>query len=106
MPVGLGVRDANAELSPGVFCEVAWPLHRAYATLFVPATAVGSDLERAFMVRIHNNRIGWVDVKTGAKSGNLIEVFGDLRGGDQVALRGTDELCPDTLVSPRLAAPK
>jgi multidrug efflux pump subunit AcrA (membrane-fusion protein) len=105
MPVELDVRDAKAELSPGVFCEVAWPLHRAYPTLFVPVTAVGSDLERAFVIRVRHNRTEWVDVKTGATSGNLIEVFGDLREGDQVALRGTDELRPDTLVSPRLASP-
>ena len=106
MPVELDVRDPKAELNPGVFCEVAWPLHRPYPTLFVPATAVGSDLERAFVIRVRNNRAEWVDVKTGATSGNLIEVFGDLREGDQVALRGTDELRPDTRVSPRLASAK
>jgi hypothetical protein len=105
MPVELDVRDAKAELSPSVFCEVAWPLHRAYPTLFVPVTAVGSDLERAFVIRVRHNQTEWVDVKTGATSGNLIEVFGDLQEGDRVALRGTDELRPDTLVSPRLASP-
>ena len=106
MPVELDVRDAKAELSPGAFCEAAWPLHRAYPTLFVPASAVGSDLERTFVIRVRDNRAEWVDVKTGATSGNLIEIFGDLREGDQVVLRGTDELRPDTLVSPHLAAPK
>jgi RND family efflux transporter MFP subunit len=106
MPVELDVRDAKAELSPGAFCEVAWPLHRAYPTLFVPATAVGSDLERTFVIRVRDNRAEWVDVKTGAASANLIEVFGDLREGDQVALRGTDELRPGTQVSPRVAVTK
>jgi RND family efflux transporter MFP subunit len=105
MPVELDVRDAKAELSPGAFCEVGWPLRRAYPTLFVPATAVGTDLERAFVIRVRHNRTEWVDVKTGATSGNLIEVFGDLHEGDKVALRGTDELRPDTPVSPRLASP-
>ena len=106
MPVELDVKDPQGELTPGIFCEVSWPVRRTYATLFVPATAVGSDLERTFVIRIRNNRAEWLDVKTGASSGNLIEVFGDLRDGDQVALRGTDELRPDTLVSPHLATPK
>jgi hypothetical protein len=65
---------------------------------------VANDLERAFVIRVRNNRVEWVDVKAGARSGNLVEVFGDLREGDQVALRGTDELRPDALVSPRLTA--
>ena len=33
-------------------------------------------------------------MKTGLTSGALIEVFGDLRPGDNVAARGTDEIRP------------
>jgi multidrug efflux pump subunit AcrA (membrane-fusion protein) len=106
MPVELDVKDPQGELTPGTFCEVSWPVRRTYATLFVPATALGSDLERTFVIRVRNNRAEWVDVKAGAASGNLVEVFGDLREGDQVASRGTDELRPDTLVSPRPASPR
>ena len=106
MPVELDVRDPQAELDPGTFCEVSWPVRRAYSTLFVPASAVASDLERTFVIRVANNRVEWVDVKPGAKSGNLIEVFGDLREGDTVAVRGTDQLRPDAVVSPHLTTPK
>jgi RND family efflux transporter MFP subunit len=106
MPVELDVRDPQGELTPGSFCEVVWPVRRPYATLFVPVGAVGNDLERTFVIRVRDNRAEWVDVKTGASSGNLIEVFGNLREGDHVALRGTDELRPGAPVSPRLASPK
>ena len=106
MPVELDVRDPQAELVPGTFCEASWPVRRAYPTLFVPPSAVASDLERTFVIRVANNRVEWVDVKTGAKSGNLIEVFGDLREGDLVALRGTDQLRPDTPVSSHLTTPR
>lgn len=34
--------------------------------------------------------------------GNLIEVFGDLKDGDAVALKGTDELKEGTEVKPTL----
>jgi len=104
MPVELDVRDAQAQLDPGTFCEVSWPVRRSYPTLFVPATAVGNDLERTFVIRVVNNKVEWVDVKTGSRSGNLIEVFGDLKEGDQVAVRGTDQLRPGTEVSPHIAS--
>ncbi|MBV9885473.1 MAG: efflux RND transporter periplasmic adaptor subunit [Acidobacteria bacterium] len=55
MPVELDVRDSKAELVPGMFCTVEWPVHRAYPTLFVPASAVASDLQRSFVVRIQQN---------------------------------------------------
>ncbi len=106
MPVELDVRDPHAELDPGTFCEVSWPVRRAYPTLFVPASAVANDLERTFVIRTINNKVEWVDVKTGAKSGNLIEVFGDLKEGDQVAVRGTDQIRPGTTVTPRPGAPQ
>ena len=104
MPVELDVRDAHAELVPGSFCEVDWPVRRNYSTLFVPASAVASDLARTFVIRVQNNRAAWVDVKTGATVGKLIEVFGDLKEGDEIALQGTDQLRPGTEVMPQIAS--
>jgi membrane fusion protein, multidrug efflux system len=104
MPVELDVRDPRAELVPGEFCEVEWPIQRTYPTLFVPVSAVASNLQRSFVIRIRQDHTEWVDVTTGVRAGNLIEVFGDLRQGDEVVVRGTDELRPDTRVSPRLAS--
>lgn len=103
MPVELDVRDPKGELVPGTFCEVQWPVSRTYATLFVPATAVGSDLERTFVIRVRNGKTEWVDVKTGVRVENSIEIFGDLKEGDQIASRGTDQLRPGTAVSSRLS---
>jgi membrane fusion protein (multidrug efflux system) len=106
MPVELDVQDPKAELVPGTFCNVQWPISRAYPTLFVPSSAVSSDLERTFVVRIRDHRTDWVDVKTGVRVDNLVEVFGDLKEGDEVANRGTDELRPGTEVSPKPVSPK
>ena len=102
MPVELDVQDPRAELVPGTFCQIEWPVRRTYPTLFVPISAVASDLQHTFVIRVRQNRAEWVDVTTGARSGNLIEVFGDLKEGDEVAVRGTDELRPNTEVSPRV----
>jgi len=64
MPVELDVRDPKAELVPGTFCNVQWPVSLTYPTLFVPSSAVASDLERTFVVRIRDHRTEWVDVTT------------------------------------------
>jgi hypothetical protein len=73
--------------------------------LLVPSGSVASTTDRTFVVRVANGRTEWVDVKTGLTSHALVEVFGDLHAGDQVAARGTDELRPGTTVSPRLIHP-
>jgi hypothetical protein len=62
---------------------------------------VASTTDRTFVVRIRNGKTEWIDVRTGLASGPLTEVFGDLRPGDAVAVRGTDELRPGTDVRTR-----
>lgn len=105
MPVELDVRDPKAELVPGTFCEIEWPVRRAYPTFFVPESAVASDLQRSFVIRVRRDRTEWIDVTTGARAGNFIEVFGDLHEGDEVVARGTDQLRPGSEVSSRVVGP-
>jgi len=92
MPVELDVENADGRLSSGMFPEVLWPVRRSEATLFVPASAVVRTTEATFVIRIRDGNTEWVNVQTGELDGKSIEVFGALREGDAVALRGTDEL--------------
>jgi len=99
MPVELEAANAKGELSPGTFSDILWPVRRSYPTLFVPTSSVASTLERVFVVRVRDGKSEWVDVKTGATVDKMTEVFGDLHNGDNVAVRGTDELRPGISVS-------
>jgi membrane fusion protein, multidrug efflux system len=106
MPVELDVLNPSGKLSPGMFAEVAWTMRRQQPSLFVPPSAVATTTERTFVVRIRNGQTEWVDVKRGAAMQQLVEVFGDLQAGDQVAVRGTDELRAGTKVQPKAAVAK
>lgn len=99
MAVELEVKNQDGRITPGTFATAQWPIRRAYPTLFVPSTAVTTDLQRTFVVRVRDGKAEWVDVTTGVTSGNLIEVFGDLQAGDQIATRGTDEIRPGSSVN-------
>lgn len=105
MAVELDVTNTDRRLAPGTFCQVRWPVRRAGASLFVPSSSVASTTARTFVVRIRDGKTEWVDVTTGLTSGPLVEVFGDLRAGDEIASRGTDELHPGTEVRSRAAKP-
>jgi RND family efflux transporter MFP subunit len=92
MAVELDVINRDGRLAPGTFCQVKWPVRRPGSSLFVPSGSVAATTDRTFVVRIRNGKTEWVDVKTGLGSGPLVEVFGDLKAGDTVAARGTDEI--------------
>ncbi len=104
MPVELDVNNAGGRLASGMFPEVLWPVRRSELSLFVPTSAVARTTEATFVVRIRDGNAEWVNVQTGEVDGKLIEVFGDLRAGDDVAVRGTDELRPGTRVTVRQSA--
>ena len=92
MPVELDVQNADGRLSSGMFPEVLWPVRRLAPTLFVLVSAVARTTEATFVIRIRDGNTEWVNVQTGEQDGKSIEVFGSLREGDEVAVRGTDEL--------------
>lgn len=102
MPVELDVWNLDGTLDAGMFPEVSWPVSRPHPTLFVPQSAVARTMQATFVVRVRDGKAEWVDVKQGANSGNLTEVFGDLHEGDEVALHASEELRPDTTVMPHL----
>ena len=99
MPVEMDVINRDGRLAPGMFPEVLWPVHRADPTLVVPATSVARTTEGTFVVRLRDGNVDWVTVQTGESDGKLVEVFGKLQPGDEVAIRGTDELRPGTRVT-------
>ncbi|HET9358225.1 MAG TPA: efflux RND transporter periplasmic adaptor subunit [Vicinamibacterales bacterium] len=105
MAVEVDVTNMDGRLAPGTFCQVRWPVRRSRPSLFVPSGSVASTTNRTFVIRIRGGKAEWVDVKTGLTSGPLVEVFGDLKAGDEVAARGTDELRPGTDVQPREGTP-
>jgi len=94
MPVELDVHSTDGRLSPGSFSSVQWPVHRAAPTMFVPVSAVTNDQQRTFVERVRNGKAEWVDVVTGLGVSGNIEVFGDLKPGDEVIRNATDAIRP------------
>ncbi len=99
MPVELDVDNARGLLAPGMYPEVIWSAERARASLLVPPTSVVTTTERTFVVRVRNGKAEWVSVSRGGGSGDLVEVFGDLKAGDVVLKRGTDEVRDGTTIA-------
>jgi RND family efflux transporter MFP subunit len=92
MAVELDTANTNSRLAPGMYADVDWPAGAGATALFVPTTAVATTTERVFAIRVRGGRAEWVNVRRGARMGDLVEVSGDLREGDVVLRRATDEV--------------
>jgi RND family efflux transporter MFP subunit len=102
LAIELDVMNRDGSLAPGMYPTVKWPVRRARPSLFVPKTSVVTTTERTFVIRNQNGQAEWVDVKKGVAEGDLVEVIGNLRPGDKVLRRATDETRDGTPI--RLAA--
>jgi RND family efflux transporter MFP subunit len=101
MPVEVDVSNPERRLAPGMYPEVRWPVRAERQSLLVPASAVAVTTERSFVIRVRDGRAEWVDVKKGARSGDLVEVFGPLRAGEMVVRRASDEIRDGAAVEAR-----
>jgi membrane fusion protein, multidrug efflux system len=99
MQVELDLHNADAQITPGSFANVVWPIQRLYPTLFVPSSAVTTDLQRTFVIRVRQGKTEWVDVKPGVTVNGKTEIFGDLRPGDVVVANASDSIRNGTSVS-------
>jgi RND family efflux transporter MFP subunit len=98
MAVELDVDNRAGLLAPGMYPEVTWPVRNARKSLLVPPSAVVTTTERTFVIRANDGRAEWVDVRKGAGSADLVEVFGALKENDRVVRRGSDEIREGTVV--------
>jgi RND family efflux transporter MFP subunit len=92
LTVEMDVTNADGALDPGMFPTVSWPVRRPGPSLLVPATSVVTTTERTFVIRNQSGRAEWINVKKGAAEGDLVEVTGQLKAGDSVIRRASDEM--------------
>jgi len=92
MAVELDALNRDGSLAPGMYPSIQWPIRRARPGMFVPKTSVVTTTERTFVIRDRDGRAEWVDVTKGVTDGDMVEVMGPLKAGDQVVRRATDEI--------------
>ena len=103
MAVELDVDNKDGKLAPGMFADVAWPVRRNGPSLFVPPSAIVTTTQKTFVVRVKDGVVEQVNVQRGLKSGELVEVLGDLHDGDLVAKRGSEEMRAGSKVDVKVA---
>ena len=104
MPVELNVENKNGDLEPGMFATVHWQNNRPYETMFVPSPAVATTLKGTFVVLVDGGKTRQVTVQKGQSMDDKVEIVGEVKPGDMIALKGTDEYKNGTAVNAKPAA--
>lgn len=83
-------------LKAGAFVYARLSLERGAPSMILPPSAIATTLERKFVIRVQAGKVQWVDVRQGMTTDKGVEVFGDIRAGDTIVLKATDERKPGT----------
>ncbi|MFC3559474.1 efflux RND transporter periplasmic adaptor subunit [Pedobacter jamesrossensis] len=86
--------NPNNELKAGSFAYVKLNLQRSSDSFVVAPNAIATNQERKFVISIRNGKAEWIDVRQGMSTEKGLEVFGDLKVGDTIVVRATDERKP------------
>jgi membrane fusion protein, multidrug efflux system len=87
--------NSSGALKSGMFANAVINLQRTDSAFTIPFSALVTNLERNFVIRIRENKSEWVDVKNGMSLSDRIEIFGSLEEGDLLVLKANDEIKPD-----------
>lgn len=88
----MDVTNNNKTLLPGMYAEVTMNLAPADSTFIIPKTALVMSTEKVFVIRVVNNKAQWVDVRKGREADGKVEVYGDLKVGDEIITTANDEI--------------
>ena len=94
--------NKNNELKSGMYANASLTMGRKENSFVVPASAVATNLEKRFVIRLKDGKTEWVDVRNGVNLDNRLEIFGNLTPGDTLLSRATDEIKPNTILIPKL----
>lgn len=89
-------------LKPGMYATASLDLKRPGNSFVVPYTAVVTSMEKKFVVKITDGQVSWVDVTEGISLKDGMEIFGKLKAGDTLLVRGTEEIRPGTEIKVNL----
>ena len=86
--------NSNHDLKTGSFAYVKVGLKRSENSFIVPPTAIVTNQERKFVIKIKEGKATWIDVRQGMSTDRGVEIFGDLSNMDTLIIRATDERKP------------
>ena len=79
-----------------MFANASIKFGRKELPFLVPESAVVTNLEKRFVIRLNNNKTELVDVTNGISQNDKVEIFGALSEGDILLVKPGDEIKPGT----------
>ena len=96
--VEIDVQNSSGKFKPGMFAEIILTATGTPGALAVPVTSVVASTERQYVIKVMDGKAHYVDVRRGQQSGDMTEVFGNLKANDLIVINAREDLKEGTKV--------
>jgi RND family efflux transporter MFP subunit len=98
--VFLSIDNSDNALRGGMFAAGAITVRNSADVVALPAAALRKDGDKAFVLKVHDDRLVRQDVTSGAawENGRLVEIISGVQAGDVVVTAPLPDLKPDTAI--------
>lgn len=103
--IEMDVTNTDKRLLPGMVAEVEIPLNGLANGYAVPSSAVLNSTQGVYIIKVEDNKAVWVPITLGNRAADRIEVFGDIKEGDRLIQRASEEIRDNSAVTIALASP-
>jgi len=88
----MDVINSSRKLLPGMIAEVSIPLQSEQSGFVVPNSALLNSSQGLYLIKIVDKKAVWIPVKTGNKTAEKTEIFGDIQPGDVIVKAANEEI--------------
>ena len=97
--VEFDIDNTDKRLRGGEYVQVEVPFQNSTPSRWVPSSSVVNAPSGVFVLKVVDDAVQKVGVKTGIRKDGLTEVFGELQPEDLVVVKGSEELREGTKIS-------
>ena len=94
--------NTGNQLKSGMYANASIRMGRKDPSFLVPSSAVVTNLEKRFVIRLRDGKTEWIDVRNGITMNDKVEIFGSLTTGDTLITRASDEIKEGVQLVPRI----
>jgi len=90
--IEIDITNTNGKLKPGMYASAKLPVQANEGSIFVPRSAVVTNMEHTFVIKVVNGTAVRVPVHRGDATDSHVQIFGDIKDGDVILKVASDEI--------------
>ncbi len=90
--IEIDIANSGGKLKPGMFVSARLPVQSHEGSVFVPKSAVLSNMEQTFVIKVVNGIAERINVHRGDITDSQVQIFGEIHPGDIILKVATDEI--------------